>query len=169
MSAEQEHSATPWKASCRKSDGGGWKSPTLYVEIVAGGGKTLVAYFDTASCEYPSDDECKANAERIVACVNFCAGMSTRELVVATERGNGLIGFIEHTSKTLVQRDRLLADIRYAVQFFEHARSVEELAVIRKRLLAGIEACEPCRHSTMPLRNGGGKCMKCGDIIEDQP
>jgi hypothetical protein len=113
-------------------------------------------------------DDIDRVADRVEACIDACADMRDPAAKIAEFRETINADGVQ--LKALLRlRDRLLADIRYAVQFFEHARSVEELAVIRKRLLAGIEACEPCRHSTMPLRNGGGKCMSCGDIIEDQP
>ena len=63
-----------------------------------------------AEIEYPySDDQGQtANAERIVACVNFCAGL-TNEQLAATD---GAIHGYEKFQALAVQRDELLAALK---------------------------------------------------------
>ena len=56
----------------------------------------------------PHGDEQKANARRIVACVNACAGIDTELLEIIEDNDKTLAGVIANVEK---QRDELLAAI----------------------------------------------------------
>ena len=55
----------------------------------------------------PDIDACEANARRIVACVNACAGVTTEEL----EQGGFVTGLIERLEEKERQRDALQEEL----------------------------------------------------------
>lgn len=84
--------------------------------------------FQIADCsvDYDSDadpglshEERKANARRIVACVNACAGIATRELETKPLFSDGYIVIFEEVTK---QRDELLAELKSAIEHIDFKR-----------------------------------------------
>lgn len=61
-----------------------------------------------------SDDERLANAERIVACVNACEGLTTEELRLFAMLPDGLAGTV---ARVTAQRDELLAALRAVLEW----------------------------------------------------
>lgn len=77
----------------------------------------------------PSGDEARANARRIVACVNACAGEDTHFLEYIVSEGKTLRGiredelastsrFVRELNATEEQRDELLAALKGMVEVF---------------------------------------------------
>lgn len=70
-----------------------------------------VHYFESINAEIAltgKSDEAMANARRIVACVNFCAGVSTENL----ENNEKLLWLAEQYNTVKAQRDELLRDMQ---------------------------------------------------------
>ena len=55
----------------------------------------------------PGNGTSEANARRIVACVNACAGIPTADLEACPDRG--LFHLADHANQLVIQRDELLA------------------------------------------------------------
>ena len=70
--------------------------------------------------------ERKANARRIVACVNACDGISTDELEEISRTG-GMLGPREDVARTAKQRDELLEALEEMVRTFDknHAPALD--------------------------------------------
>ena len=77
-----------------------------------------VHYFESIDAEITftgKSDEAMANARRIVACVNFCAGVSTENL----ENNEKLLWLAEQYNTAKNQRDELLETLEAAVKQME--------------------------------------------------
>lgn len=93
---------------------------------------------DVCAVYFHSQRPVDANARRIVACVNACAGISTEKL-----EGPGMLVNIPDDHNIIAQRDELLARLQSALSFiegFENDDSQEGiddlLADIRASILA---------------------------------
>ena len=75
-----DHSPEPWHVSGLDDDGEGHDCYYIQVDEVQADEFSAVA-MTSEWCVVKDIEQAKANAERIVACVNFCAGMSTEDLV----------------------------------------------------------------------------------------
>lgn len=76
-----------------------------------------VHYFESIGVEMAltgKSDEAMANARRIVACVNFCAGVSTENL----ENNEKLLWLAEQYNSVKNQRDDLLAALEAHEKFW---------------------------------------------------
>lgn len=94
--SENKHTPEPWAYyDDRKSTG--------RIEIV-GLGKTVSRIYLSVP------DEDVANARRIVACVNACAGIDTELLEIIADNDKTLAGVIANVEK---QRDELLAALEH--------------------------------------------------------
>lgn len=65
-----------------------------------------------------STGKVEADARRIVACVNYCAGLETGDMINATESGNGAA---ESINALIAQRDELLAALNNLVDIIDKA------------------------------------------------
>ena len=93
--AKSEHTPEPWY---REFEGGNWR----VMAADENGGYTLA--------DMCCDDQ-EANARRIVACVNACAGLSNEFLSVAT-RDDYAMRLVLEADEMRRQRDELLAALR---------------------------------------------------------
>ena len=92
---EMQHTSEPWGS---EFDG------ILY--IVYGGNGFHVAQATRYAKNEAGEDCDKANARRIVACVNYCAGVETEAL---EKSGAGLMPILEHRNELANEIDRLKA------------------------------------------------------------
>ena len=132
-----KHTKEPWRL-------GRFTGPESYEEARETCGKMdVVVDTDTgpyvlAACNINFPDDAMANAHRIVACVNACAGISTTGLEIAGF--GGLHHIAEATfeqrmarNEIIRQRDELLAAMRYLRQHRlwanSHAKAVIEAAL----------------------------------------
>lgn len=102
MSAIVQHTAEPWGVSS--------SCPRIIVQFDALGESGVIigsASGYTGSGYFPSDDEAKINARRIVACVNACAGIPV-EALEACAAGN-LPFSVPAQIQARIQRKSLLA------------------------------------------------------------
>lgn len=70
------------------------------------------------------NDEDRANAHRIVACVNACAGIPTDDLNEVTEKGMTIFNVCEAAEHGLKQRDTLLAALKASRATLERANTI---------------------------------------------
>jgi nitroreductase len=111
------HTKEPWRI-------GRFTGPASYDEVrETVGNMDVVVDTDTgpyvlAGCNINFPDDARANARRIVACVNACAGYSTDDLehfgrFLSSGEADALA---EHHALIEQQRDELLAALEYAVE-----------------------------------------------------
>ena len=98
---ENKHTPGPWYAS---EEGGNWRA----MAADENGGYTIA--------DMCCDDQ-EANARRIVACVNACAGVPTGALEdMVTPIRQHLNSADIHAAKLVKQRDELLAELEWCAQ-----------------------------------------------------
>lgn len=99
---ENKHTPEPWTLN-----GKSIKRDYRQIGLTADAGETIASVMggNTSGPHFvQSDDECEANARRIVACVNACAGISTENL----EENLPVKELARRYNETLKQRDELL-------------------------------------------------------------
>lgn len=104
--SEQKHTPEPWSIG-------------RYDEISAStsdnfGGRINLVGVSTPITAGPDMDEAKANARRIVACVNACAGINTENLEQNKPLLSGLRSLNDRIRNAERQRDQLLAALKEA-------------------------------------------------------
>ena len=92
-----EHTKEPW----RKVESAGSSRFNIYDAFCQRVGNTFEGVMTTQR----TDEECEANARRIVACVNACAGVGTEYL----EDNGPIVELVREHNSVLKQRDELLA------------------------------------------------------------
>ena len=80
--------------------------------------KLATAWREDAWCGADGDDESRANARRIVACVNACEGVPIE--VLEAQQAGGLPWNVADQIDKRVERDELLAVLREAYNAFAH-------------------------------------------------
>lgn len=96
-----------WRKFMISYTDGSW-SIDKFGNIIAGGDILPLGGVSTPMTAGASKDEAKANASRIVACVNACAGVDT-ELLEEGELDNPVMKIIKEKSELKKQCDELLA------------------------------------------------------------
>ncbi|WP_434627561.1 hypothetical protein [Chromobacterium sp. CV08] len=122
-----QHTKEPWKYLT--SHGG------ACVVVIDATGRDL---FQTLGYSDRSKHMPLANARRIVACVNACAGLS--DAVVS----HGLVPASQH-STVVHQRNQLLAALSAVMEVFEYHQEPEKVAAARQAR-AAVAAVEESRH-----------------------
>lgn len=114
----QEHTPEPW--IIRRGD---WSThATLITTAKRRRNKTVpIAEVDTDGFNKEFGDEQKANARRIVACVNACAGVSNGELAMTT-----MSAVLARMNEAEQQRDELLAALVNAKESLERCYDVTD-------------------------------------------
>lgn len=82
-----EHTAGPWATSDSLKNG----DVAIRAPELAGDGKRVIVaecFEDIRRANEKATAECQANARRIVACVNYCEGVSTAEIEAAPKSMN---------------------------------------------------------------------------------
>lgn len=109
--SQQQHTQEPWRVELVNHALGDTGDYEGFVEIRAGDAKRpMIEIWDDS-------DEAEANARRIVACVNACAGIDTELLGIIADNDKTLAGVIAELEK---QRDELLEVFQLVIAEMEH-------------------------------------------------
>ena len=104
--SENKHTPEPWSAGVIK-----YKGEWHFTAVPVGNEGKITALCGLAGAN--GEDESIANARRIVACVNACAGFSTETLELIASVG-GMQHKMTATAAVASQRDELLSDLAEA-------------------------------------------------------
>jgi hypothetical protein len=103
MSAEKKHTPEPWSI-------GDSNIPVSGIAVCGGNGfHSTIARLVAGEDWYKTHGEAAANAARIVACVNYCAGIPTAALTGPHTLAETLDNAVRRCEELTRQRDRLLA------------------------------------------------------------
>lgn len=118
---EQKHTPEPWRVECDEyDDGNGGCQARAWPTVWAGGTELIGTEGFYSELGREADI---ANARRIVACVNACAGISTAALESLASAGNLTIKnaslAVERVNQLERQRDQLLEALKFMVERFD--------------------------------------------------
>ncbi len=115
------------------------------------------------------DAEQIANARRIVACVNACAGLTTAELELAAIFGERLQAKLVG-AKYKQQRDALVAAIQQTLDENGHLADGDNCTlIVLKRALESVGAAQVVNCSTCRFRETKEPCRGCYEYHAWQP
>lgn len=138
-----EHTKEPWNVAEEAFDNDG-----IHESVIRGlDGRAAIAVTLEFGPNNPGMRE--ANARRIVACVNACAGISTENLEDNKPLAEGLRGLNERIRQAEQQRDTAwqeLREIRQQINANPEEATTDEAARVvaqRDKLLATLKECLP--------------------------
>lgn len=158
MTTDQKHTPEPWVIDERES-----LSTNFYSDDATG---SIIGECPDYSFAHRSIKERRANARRIVACVNFCEGLPSGELLMgraktAIENMNAAMD----ENKALQARVKELEAQLNVISFHTNLRPFERIAALeeqRDELLELIKAhgsiCGTCMCGAQFLPSGDGHC-----------
>ena len=119
--SEQQHTKEPWANEYRKSICGGYAK-----EIFDASGITIasIAWYPVKISPNTTGTNGEANARRIVAAVNACAGIHTDYLEQCPS--GGLFNLVDYSNELVKQRDDLLAALEGARESLDAIRLAVE-------------------------------------------
>jgi hypothetical protein len=123
MTTDQKHTPEPWRVATPKAE----QFPRYYIIGPDGG-------YVSAAVE----------AARIVACVNYCAGVATDDLIAGASSG-GLRALVAADDALERQRDRLLAALHQVRPLIEQpgGRVMGDFAAVLVAIDSAISECQP--------------------------
>lgn len=111
ISTQAQHTPGPWHCDFTRYDYGGWQQPSCFAKITHG--ETVVAFYETRYVEYPSDEECAANARLIAVAPELLAALRQCRAELDVLR-NGSLGGVPNAIVALIPEAIEAADAAIA-------------------------------------------------------